>query len=101
MCYILISESLTLTCTKAKLMVISNIIQSQFDPTSVVDIIQNSSLLVDAAKHAGNYHQIFKTKCLEASLFTRILKCFCAEVMNLHELLNNKGHVIPREMKVV
>jgi hypothetical protein len=54
----LISESLTMTCTKAKLMVISNIIQSQFDPTLAFDIIQHSSLLADAAKHAGNYHQI-------------------------------------------
>jgi hypothetical protein len=41
-------------------MVILNIIQSQYDPTSAVDIIQNSSLLADAAKHAGNYYSIFK-----------------------------------------
>ncbi|KDR22947.1 Vacuolar protein sorting-associated protein 13B [Zootermopsis nevadensis] len=47
------AESLTMTFTKAKLMVISNIIQSQFDPTSAFDIIQNSTLLTDAAKHAG------------------------------------------------
>jgi hypothetical protein len=60
--HILISETLTVICTKAKLMVISNIIQSQFDPTSAVDIMQNSSLLVDAAKHAGNYCQIFKSR---------------------------------------
>lgn len=53
-----------MTCTKAKLMVISNIIQSQFDPASAFDIIQNSSLLLDAAKHAGTYHQIFNEHCV-------------------------------------
>ncbi|XP_069674298.1 intermembrane lipid transfer protein VPS13B isoform X2 [Periplaneta americana] len=47
------AESLTVTCTKAKLMVISSIIQSQFDPSTAMDIIQNSSLLADASKHAG------------------------------------------------
>jgi hypothetical protein len=45
-------------------MVISNIIQSQFDPASAFDIIQNSSLLLDAAKHAGTYHQIFNEHCV-------------------------------------
>lgn len=73
--HILISETLTVICTKAKLMVISNIIQSQFDPTSAVDVMQNSSLLTDAAKHAGNYCQIFKLQYVNCLVSDG--KCLC------------------------
>ncbi|KAJ9586218.1 hypothetical protein L9F63_020127, partial [Diploptera punctata] len=90
-------ESLTVTCTKAKLMVIVNVIQSQFNPSSAVDVIQNSTLLTDAEKHIGvEYlelcveavtHRHVTTPGTEAfSLLVGSVKAFVLEFPLMHDV---------------
>ncbi|PSN29323.1 hypothetical protein C0J52_28267 [Blattella germanica] len=51
-------------------MVIANIIQSQFNPASAMEVIHNSTLLTDAGKHAGvEYLEL----CVEEMSYRRVM----------------------------
>ncbi|XP_067008128.2 intermembrane lipid transfer protein VPS13B [Anabrus simplex] len=105
------AESITVTCTKAKLMIISYIIQSMFDPHSCVEAVNGTTLLADSAKDKGveflefyieelNFHQVSTPDTTASAVTLGALKAFVLEELTTgtHQALVLSGPDTPSDV---